>query len=569
MTSAPTAAFPRLTIRRKIWLLVGLMVPALAVMVALAAGVIHRSMVDDRIDKVRSIVETSYGLMQQAQEDVASGKITHDQALERVRNELHAMRYGQGDYVLVSMMDGVVLAHGGNPALEGQNLSEIKNVKDPHSFSRMRDVAQSTAGEGSTNLWFPRAGQTEPLEKLMYVKAFPPWGGFVASGVYVEDIAAEYDKVLRQLGLVAVALLVVVGAIATLIGRSITRAMAGLKDRMTRLSGGDLAIEIVETDRSDEIGEMAQAVLIFRDNALAMRQLEREQAEMKAESERDKQRTQQELANSFERRTGGIVGALAGAAAEMQTTARTMSGAASGAREQALAVANGADLASGNVQTVAAAAEELAASIDEIGRQVTAASATTQRAADQSQATNTSIAGLAASARKIGEVVKLINDIASQTNLLALNATIEAARAGDAGKGFAVVASEVKSLATQTARATEDIRTQITAIQGETESAVEAIRIIAATILDVNEISASIAAAVEEQSAATREITRNIHQAASGTQEVSRHISGVSEAVDHAGAAAAQVLSAADGLAGQSETLRGEVDRFLATIRVA
>jgi methyl-accepting chemotaxis protein len=569
MRSAPTAVFSRLTIRRKIWLLVGLMVPALAIMVVLAAGVIHRSMVDDRIDKVRSIVDTSYGLVKQAQDDVAAGKITHDQALERVRNELHAMRYGQGDYVLVSTLDGVVLAHGGNPALEGQNLSEIKNAKDPLFFTRMRDVARSPVGEGSTTLWFPRAGQSEPLEKLMYVKAFAPWGGFVASGVYDEDIAAEYAKVMRQLGLVALALLAVLGAIATLIGRSITRAMAGLKDRMTRLSGGDLAIEIVETDRSDEIGEMAQAVLIFRDNALAMRQLEREQAEMKAESERDKQRTQQELANSFERRTGGIVGALASAAAEMQATARAMSVAASGAREQAVAVANGADLASGNVQTVAAAAEQLAASIDEIGRQVTAASATTQRAADQSQATNTSIAGLATSARKIGEVVKLINDIASQTNLLALNATIEAARAGDAGKGFAVVASEVKSLATQTARATEDIRTQITAIQGETESAVEAIRSIAATILDVNEISASIAAAVEEQSAATREITRNVHQAASGTQEVSHHISGVSEAVDHAGAAASQVLTAADGLAGQSEALRGEVDRFLASIRVA
>jgi methyl-accepting chemotaxis protein len=433
----------------------------------------------------------------------------------------------------------------------------------------MIDAAKSPGGEGVATYMFPRAGETVPLEKLTYVIYFKPWDAFIATGVYIDDIDAEYAALLRRLGLVSLGLMIVVGGIAVLTGRSITGAMGRLKQRMTSLAHGDLTVELVEAARGDEIGEMAQAVQVFKDNAIAVKQLETEQAALKAQAERDKQLALHQLADAFEARVGSIVAALSKAAVEMQGTARTMSAASGGAQEKAQAVASGADQASANVQTVAAAAEELAASIDEIGRQVTAASATAQRAADQSQDTNATIASLADAARKIGEVIKLINDIASQTNLLALNATIEAARAGDAGKGFAVVASEVKSLANQTARATEDIRGQVAAIQGETDSAVAAIRSISTTILEVNEISASIAAAVEEQSAATREITRNVQQAATGTENVSRHISGVSEAADHAGSAATQVLSAANDLAGQSASLRGEVDRFLSTIRAA
>jgi methyl-accepting chemotaxis protein len=559
--------FQRITIRAKLWLLVGLMLAGLAVMVAIAGAIMHQRMIDDRMSQLKAIVETVHGLAQQAESEVAAGKLTRDQAIERMRGLIHAMHYGKGEYLIMTGLDGVSLAHGANPAQEGENRIAIKDVNGKPINGSMIAIARSPAGEGVTSYWYPRAGQKEALEKYTYVKLFAPWDAFIATGVYVDDIDADYWALLERLGLIALGLMAVVGLIATLTSRSITQAMGSLKQRMGRLAGGDLAVEIVESQRGDEIGEMAQAVQVFKDNAIAARQLESEQAALKAQAERDKQQALRRLADEFEARIGGIVAALSKSAGEMQSTARAMSTASGGAREKALAVATGADQASSNVQTVAAAAEQLAASIDEIGRQVIAASATAQRAADQSQETNTTIAGLAGAARKIGEVVKLINDIASQTNLLALNATIEAARAGDAGKGFAVVASEVKSLATQTARATEDIRSQITEIQGETDSAVAAIRSISTTILEVNEISASIAAAVEEQSAATREITRNVQQAAGGTENVSRHISGVSEAVDHAGSAATLVLSAADDLAGQSDSLRGEVDRFLATIR--
>jgi methyl-accepting chemotaxis protein len=253
----------------------------------------------------------------------------------------------------------------------------------------------------------------------------------------------------------------------------------------------------------------------------------------------------------------------------MQSTARTMSSTADGTREKSLAVASAADQATANVQTVAAASEELSASITEIGRQVAHASDVSKKAAEEGEKTNSTVAGLADAAQKIGEVVALINGIAAQTNLLALNATIEAARAGDAGKGFAVVASEVKNLAAQTAKATDDIRAQITAIQTETGSAVETIQSISRTILEVNQISTSIAAAVEQQAAATQEITRNVQQAAGGTQDVSNNINGVSSAVEEAGTAASQVRTAADHLAEQAGALRGEVDQFLSTVRAA
>jgi methyl-accepting chemotaxis protein len=246
-----------------------------------------------------------------------------------------------------------------------------------------------------------------------------------------------------------------------------------------------------------------------------------------------------------------------------------MSATADGSRQQSLAAASGANQATANVQTVAAASEELSTSITEIGRQVTQASTVSRKAADEGERTNKTVSGLSESAQRIGEVVALINDIASQTNLLALNATIEAARAGEAGKGFAVVASEVKSLANQTAKATDDIRAQVAAIQAETRSAVDAIQGISKTILEVNEISSSIATAVEEQTAATQEITRNVQEAASGTQEVSRNMGSVTEAVEQAGSTASQVLSAADRLAKQASTLRTEVDHFLETIRAA
>ena len=261
-----------------------------------------------------------------------------------------------------------------------------------------------------------------------------------------------------------------------------------------------------------------------------------------------------------------VVETVSSAATELQTSSQAMSSTAEETNNQAAAVAAAAEEASVNVQTVASATEELAATLTEVGRQVTESAKIASNAVDEARATNEKVQGLADAAGKIGEVVVLINDIASQTNLLALNATIEAARAGDAGKGFAVVASEVKSLASQTAKATEDIGGQVAAIQEATNQAVEAIQGIDKTIGQISEIAATIAASVDEQNAATKEIAENVQQAASGTQEVSRNIVGVTQAATETGQVSAQVLGASSELSQHSEKLRAQVDTFLSDV---
>jgi len=371
-------------------------------------------------------------------------------------------------------------------------------------------------------------------------------------------------------GIVTSLLAIVIGMLfAVLIGRAISQPIVRMTEAMGVLAKGDLTATVPAVGRKDEIGEMADAVQVFKDNALEVERLRKEQEEQERRAAEEKRRQMMELADGFESSVGTIIGSVSSASTELQQTAQSMSSTAEETSNQSAAVAAASEEASSNVGTVATSTEELSSSISEISRQINESKRISTQAADDAEAANEAVRGLADAAQKIGDVVNLISDIAEQTNLLALNATIEAARAGEAGKGFAVVASEVKSLANQTAKATEEIAAQVSGMQSATDGTVQSIEGITKVIAQLSENAAAVASAVEEQNAATQEIARSVQEASSGTQEVASNIVGVQQAAEQTGAASAQVLGAAEELSKQSETLRGEVDRFVSGLRTS
>lgn len=375
-----------------------------------------------------------------------------------------------------------------------------------------------------------------------------------------------YRGQLWLAGIVSAVAALVLGICLLLTARSIVKPLAEMRGAMGRLADGETEMDIPALDRRDEVGAMASALNVFKENAVKAQSFGRQQAE---DRERREKRAAgiERLCQDFDQLVTRRLETVIGAVSEMETTAQSMSRVAEQTVAEATHVSNTSEVASESVNSVAAATEELAASIGEIGSQMSRSRQIAGQAASQAVATNAQVKHLAEAAQKIGAVVQLITDIASQTNLLALNATIEAARAGEAGKGFAVVASEVKNLATQTGKATEEISQQINSIQNETGQAVHAIEGIAGTIEEINQITSGVAAAVEEQSSATKEIARSVEQAASGTRDMSVSIQTVTDAASQTGNAAGQMLGSSNALSSEAKALRQEVEQFLSTIR--
>jgi methyl-accepting chemotaxis protein len=391
------------------------------------------------------------------------------------------------------------------------------------------------------------------------------------------DIAKEHSAAQRasaistlslQLGLLAVAIVLAFGMMMV-ISRRVTTPIHVIQDGMHKLASGDVAVEVPYAQRKDEIGALAGAMQAFKSSLIEADRLRHTQRDTEARGTEQRKEEMARLADEFQTTVGNIVNAVSTASGELEKAASTLTRTAENTQKLSGAVAAASEDASNNVQTVASAAEEMTASVNEIAQRVQESSRIASEAVQQAGKTDARIGELSAAASRIGDVVKLITAIAEQTNLLALNATIEAARAGEAGKGFAVVASEVKQLATQTAKATDEIGTQIATMQTATQDSVAAIKEIGGTIARISEIAGAIAAAVEEQGAATQEIARNVQQAAQGTTKVATNITDVNRGASETGAASAQVLGSAQSLARDSGSLKSEVERFVKMVRAA
>jgi methyl-accepting chemotaxis protein len=550
----------------KFALIMGLALIAVAVMAPIALFTVRSQMMADRQAKTEQMIDIGHGILANYHLLETAGQLTREMAQAGAIAEIKSLRYDKAEYFWINDMTPKMVMHPIKPELDGKDLSAMQDPTGNRLFNGFVDVVKKQGAGFYSYLW-PKPGFDQPVPKISYVKGFEPWGWIIGTGIYLDDVAAVFNRTAMTFALVCAGVFGIALISAILISRSVTRPLTSITGLTERLASGDGDFEVPFTERKDEVGALARALRVFKDNAAAIARMH--DTELKQRADAEKRKAMMELAGKFEASVQAVVGDLFRDAHEMQESAHALSQRAGDANRRATGIAGSCEQASTNVQSVAAAAEELSRSIAEISQRVAQAAQVAERAADDSERTNQVVQGLTAAADKIGEVVGLINEIASQTNLLALNATIEAARAGDAGRGFAVVASEVKSLASQTARATEEISSQIAAIQAETQRVVGNIQGIRSTIMDVNEISASIASAVEQQGAATQEIAESVQEAASGTKQVSQNIKRVTDATTETGGAAEHVLGSSGRLAGKVQVLQNEVAEFLAGVRAA
>lgn len=549
-----------------------LLLPILTVVALLVAGALSIISIADitreeHQARARSVVETAVKIVEMFERKAANGEMSEEDAQATAKDALRVIRYDEDGYVAAYTMDGICVVNGLFRNLEGKVLLDLKDANGKKFYEDLIPAAKR-GGDFVYYMW-PKSQNSTPVQKVTYTKMSSGWKWGVNSGVYLDAVqVATWSGAVRN-GSVVLVMAFISFSLAFWLGRRISKPILRLTDATNRLAEGDLTVDVPGTERRDEIGTLAHAVAVLKVRSAEAARLAGEQDEVKSAAERDKQLAIRKLADGFEASVKAVVDEIAMTATDMEGSAKSMANAAKVASGAATAAATAAEQTSSNVGTVAAATEELSSSIQEISRQVTHSSQIAAGAVAEAERANSTMSSLANSTKRVSDIVELITGIAAQTNLLALNATIEAARAGDAGRGFAVVASEVKSLATQTAKATDEIQSMVAEIETMTGSAVATIQGIGGTVTRMNEITATIAAAVEEQGSATREIAGNIQFAATGSREVSGNVSAATKAASQTGEISENVLTAARGLSNEAERLKSEVVDFLAGVRCA
>jgi methyl-accepting chemotaxis protein len=518
-----------------------------------------------RLNRALTAVETATTIVERFHREAAAGRMSEAAAQQAAETAIAAMRYNGGEYIWINDYDLRMVMHPIKPELNGTDMSGNTDPRGKFLFREFLAAVQRD-GAGIVDYMWPRPGSAEPVDKVSYVKGFAPWHWVIGSGVYTDDIVAESrQRVGKHLATFAVTVLVI-GLLCVWVMRSTNQPIMALVRAMRNLAAGrEMVVDHHYKARGDLIGDMARAVIVFKEQADEVARLHAAQEEERQQAESNRRQALISMAENIEGKTSAVVAHVAAETMRILDAAETMAAGAQRveANSQLVAAAAGQSLA--NAQAVASASEELSASIQEIARQVTQTKRLVEDAVGASENASATVVRLTEAMGAIDQVVRVIANIAQRTNLLALNATIEATRAGEAGKGFAVVAHEVKSLATQTAQETDEIARRIAAIQGMAAEVSAAIEVTVNTVQGVEDVAGSVAAAVEQQDAATREIARNVAQAAQAAENVTERIHAVAEDAQQAGVQAARMEQLVDTMAGSVTELGSVLTQVVRT----